>query len=66
LTAGLINLLGTAGKKGDGSGSVVLFSSQANVHDYQFVPVYQTIKAAIDHLVRILAANFADFCSKYL
>jgi NAD(P)-dependent dehydrogenase (short-subunit alcohol dehydrogenase family) len=64
LTAGLITLLGEAAKKGDGRGSVILFSSPASVHNHQFVPAYQTSKAAVDHLTRILAAEFADFYSK--
>ncbi|CZR64867.1 uncharacterized protein PAC_14766 [Phialocephala subalpina] len=61
LTAGLVKLLGKAASKGDGSGSVILFSSPASVHNHQFVPAYQTSKAAVDHLVRVLAAEFADF-----
>ncbi|KAH8650481.1 hypothetical protein BGZ61DRAFT_542173 [Ilyonectria robusta] len=61
LTAGLVSLLGTAAAQGDGRGSVILFSSPASVHNHQFVPCYQTSKAAVDHLVRIMAAEFADF-----
>ncbi|KAL3471649.1 NAD(P)-binding protein [Aspergillus californicus] len=61
LTAGLITLLGQASAKGEGRGCVVLFSSPASVHNHQFVPTYQTSKAAVDHLVRIMAAEFADF-----
>ncbi|PYH93379.1 NAD(P)-binding protein [Aspergillus ellipticus CBS 707.79] len=61
LTAGLISLLGAAAAKRDGRGCVVLFSSPASVHNHQFVPCYQTSKAAVDHLVRIMAAEFADF-----
>ncbi|KAL4907794.1 hypothetical protein BDW74DRAFT_175576 [Aspergillus multicolor] len=61
LTAGLITLLGSAAAKGEGRGCVVLFSSPASVHNHQFVPIYQTSKAAVDHLVRIMAAEFADF-----
>ncbi|OKL56684.1 hypothetical protein UA08_07995 [Talaromyces atroroseus] len=61
LTAGLINLLGAAAAKGEGKGSVIMFSSPASVHNHQFVPTYQTSKAAVDHLVRIMAAEFADF-----
>ncbi len=38
---------------------MILFSSPASVHNHQFVPVYQTTKAAVDHLVRIMAAEFA-------
>lgn len=64
LTAGLIKLLGEAASKGEGRGSVILFSSPASVHNHQFVPAYQTSKAAVDHLTRILAAEFADFYSK--
>lgn len=64
LTAGLIGFLGESAKKGDGRGCVVMFSSPASVHNHQFVPTYQTSKAAVDHLVRIMAAEFADFYSK--
>lgn len=64
LTAGLVTLLGAAAVKGDGRGSVIMFSSPASVHNHQFVPIYQTSKAAVDHLVRIMAAEFADFYSK--
>lgn len=64
LTAGLITLLGAAAAKGEGRGCVILFSSPASVHNHQFVPCYQTSKAAVDHLVRILAAEFADFYSR--
>jgi NAD(P)-dependent dehydrogenase (short-subunit alcohol dehydrogenase family) len=64
LTAGLITLLGAAAAKGDGRGSVILFSSPASVHNHQFVPCYQTSKAAVDHLVRIMAMEFAHFYSK--
>lgn len=64
LTAGLISLLGESAKKGDGRGCVVMFSSPASVHNHQFVPTYQTSKAAVDHLVRIMAAEFANFYSK--
>jgi NAD(P)-dependent dehydrogenase (short-subunit alcohol dehydrogenase family) len=65
LTAGLLGLLGKAAAQGDGRGSVVLFSSPASVHNNQFVPCYQTSKAAVDHLVRIMAAEFADYYSAY-
>lgn len=65
LTAGLISLLGAAASKGDGRGCVIIFSSPASVHNHQFVPCYQTSKAAVDHLVRIMAAEFADFYSKF-
>lgn len=64
LTAGLIKLLGEAAAKGEGRGCVILFSSPASVHNHQFVPCYQTSKAAVDHLVRIMAAEFADYYSK--
>lgn len=66
LTAALINLLGKAAAIGDGSGCVVLFSSPASVHNHQFVPCYQTSKAAVDHLVRIMAAEFSEFYSMSL
>lgn len=65
LTAGLLSLLGAAASKGDGRGSVILFSSPASVHNNQFVPCYQTSKAAVDHLVRVMAAEFKDFYSMY-
>ncbi|KAL5342331.1 hypothetical protein BJX70DRAFT_386157 [Aspergillus crustosus] len=61
LTAGLVSLLGEAAKKGGGRGSVICFSSVASKHNGQFVPAYQTSKAAVDHLVKIMAAEFADF-----
>ncbi|KEF60507.1 uncharacterized protein A1O9_02068 [Exophiala aquamarina CBS 119918] len=61
LTAGLVKLLGAAASKGEGRGSVIMFSSPASVHNNQFVPVYQTTKASIDHLTRIMAAEFAEF-----
>ncbi|TVY48399.1 Rhamnolipids biosynthesis 3-oxoacyl-[acyl-carrier-protein] reductase [Lachnellula occidentalis] len=64
LTAGLIKLLGASAAKGEGRGCVILFSSPASVHNHQFVPCYQTSKAAVDHLVRIMAAEFADYYSK--
>ncbi|KAK6227633.1 short-chain dehydrogenase [Colletotrichum tabaci] len=54
-------LLGSAAAQGDGRGCVILFSSPASVHNHQFVPCYQTSKAAVDHLVRIMAAEFANF-----
>jgi len=66
LTAGLVTLLGAAAAKGEGRGSVIMFSSPASVHNHQFVPAYQTSKAAVDHLVRIMATEFADFYSKFL
>ncbi|GLA28819.1 hypothetical protein AnigIFM63326_006411 [Aspergillus niger] len=61
LTAGLVRPLGTAAAKGDGRGCVLMLSSPASVHNHQFVPCYQTSKAAVDHLVRIMAAEFADY-----
>ncbi|GLA75877.1 hypothetical protein AtubIFM55763_007433 [Aspergillus tubingensis] len=61
LTAGLVCLLGTAAARGDGRGCVVMLSSPASVHNHQFVPCYQTSKAAVDHLVRIMAAEFAEY-----
>ena len=61
ITAGLVSLLGKAAKQGEGRGSVICFSSVAAQHFGQFVPAYQTSKAAVDHLVRIMAAEFADF-----
>lgn len=64
LTAGLIGLLGSAASKGEGRGCVIFFSSPASVHNHQFVPSYHTSKAAVDHLVRILAAEFAHYYSK--
>lgn len=64
LAAGLIKLLGPSAHRNGESGSIILFSSPASVHNHQFVPAYQTTKAAVDHLVRILAAEFADFYSK--
>lgn len=66
LTAGLITLLGSAAAKGEGRGSVILFSSPASVHNHQFVPAYQLTKASIDHMVRIMAMEFSDFYSKFL
>ncbi|KAJ6164215.1 Rhamnolipids biosynthesis 3-oxoacyl- reductase [Penicillium chermesinum] len=61
LTAGLIVPLGEAASRGEGRGCVLFFSSPASVHNHQFVPSYQTSKAAVDHLVRIMATEFADF-----
>ena len=63
LTAGLVDFLGAAAKRGDGRGSVICFCSVASKHTGQFVPAYQTSKAAVDHLVKILAAEFADHYS---
>lgn len=65
LTAGLVGLLGAAAAKGDGHGCVVMFSSPASVHNNQFVPCYQTSKAAVDHLVRIMAMEFAEYYSTW-
>jgi len=61
LTSGLVDYLGAAAKKGGGRGCVICFSSVASKHNGQFVPAYQTTKAAVDHLVKIMAAEFADF-----
>ncbi|XXH00519.1 hypothetical protein Hte_006866 [Hypoxylon texense] len=61
MTAGVIDLLGEAAKQGEGRGAVVLFSSAAAQHHGQFAPAYQCSKAAIDHMVRIMAAQFAEF-----
>jgi len=60
LAAGLLDLIGTAAKKGEGRGSVIMLSSVASKHNGQFVPAYQLTKAAVDHLVKIMAAEFAD------
>lgn len=60
LTAGLIQKLGEAAAKGDGRGCVICFSSPCSVHNNQFVPTYQLSKVSIDHMVRIMAAEFAD------
>lgn len=64
LTAGLVTLLGNAAARGEGRGCVIIFSSPASVHNHQFVPCYQTSKAAVDHLVRIMAMEFAEFYSE--
>lgn len=64
LTSGLVDYLGAAAKKGGGRGCVICFSSVASKHNGQFVPAYQTTKAAVDHLVKIMAAEFAEFYSK--
>lgn len=64
LTSGLVDYLGTAAKKGGGRGCVICFSSVASKHNGQFVPAYQTSKAAVDHMVKIMAAEFAEFYSK--
>ncbi|KAL2822237.1 short-chain dehydrogenase [Aspergillus cavernicola] len=61
LTAGLVEVLGAAAKRGGGRGCVICFSSVASKHNGQFVPAYQMSKAAVDHLVRIMAAEFAGF-----
>ncbi|KAH8892120.1 3-oxoacyl-reductase [Thozetella sp. PMI_491] len=60
MVAGLIELLARAAKNGAGRGSVILFSSAAAQHHGQFAPAYQCSKAAIDHMVRIMAAQFAE------
>lgn len=64
LTAGLVELLGAAAAKGEGRGCVIMYSSPSSVHNHQFVPCYQTSKAAVDHLVRIMAMEFADYYSE--
>ena len=64
LTAGLVDYLGAAAKKGGGRGCVICFSSVASKHNAQFVPAYQMTKAAVDHLVKIMAAEFAEFYSE--
>lgn len=60
LTAGLVQKLGKAAARGEGRGCVICFSSPASVHNNQFVPTYQLSKVSIDHMVRIMAAEFAD------
>lgn len=60
LTAGLVQKLGEAASKGEGRGCVICFSSPCSVHNNQFVPTYQLSKVSIDHMVRIMAAEFAD------
>ncbi|RDL41625.1 NAD(P)-binding Rossmann-fold containing protein [Venustampulla echinocandica] len=60
LVAGLLGLVGAAATKGGGRGSIIMVSSAASKHNGQFVPAYQMSKAAIDHLVRIMASEFAD------
>lgn len=63
LTAGLIELLGAAAKHGGGRGNVICFSSVAAQHFGQFAPAYQLSKAGVDHMVRTMAAEFAEFYS---
>ncbi|EXJ91443.1 hypothetical protein A1O1_04555 [Capronia coronata CBS 617.96] len=60
LTAGLLDLIGESAAKQSGKGSVICFSSVASKHTGQFVPAYQTSKAAVDQLVKIMAAECAD------
>jgi len=60
LAAGLLGQLGAAAARGEGRGSITMFSSVASKHNGQFVPAYQMSKAGVDHLVRIMAAEFAD------
>ncbi|KAK6387086.1 hypothetical protein LTS17_000352 [Exophiala oligosperma] len=60
LTAGLLDLLGASAARQLGRGSVICFSSVASKHTAQFLPAYQASKAAVDHLVKIMAAEFAD------
>lgn len=64
LTAGLLDLIGASNAQHKGRGSVICFSSVASQHTAQFVPAYQTSKAAVDHMVKIMAAEFADQYSK--
>lgn len=64
LAAGLLDLIGAAAKKGVGRGSITMFSSGAGTHNAQFVPAYQMSKAAVNHLVKIMAAEFADHYSE--
>lgn len=64
LVAGLLDLLGASAAKQLGRGSVICFSSVASKHTAQFLPAYQASKAAVDHLVKIMAAEFADLYSE--
>lgn len=66
LTAGLLDLLGASAAKQTGRGSVICFSSVASKHTAQFLPAYQASKAAVDHLVKIMAAEFADLYSEHI
>ncbi|KAH9884072.1 3-oxoacyl-reductase [Xylariomycetidae sp. FL2044] len=62
MTAGLVDLLGEAARSGgQGRGNVILFSSAAAQHHGQFHAAYQCSKAAIEHMTRIMAAEFAEF-----
>lgn len=60
LSSGLVQLLGESSAKDHGRGNVIFFSSVSSVHNTQYVPTYQVSKAAVDHLVRIMAAELAD------
>ncbi|KAI1610582.1 3-oxoacyl-reductase [Exophiala viscosa] len=44
-----------------GRGNVICFSSVASLHFSQFAPAYQTSKAAVNHLVVTMTAEFAEF-----
>jgi NAD(P)-dependent dehydrogenase (short-subunit alcohol dehydrogenase family) len=66
LTAGLLDLIGASAAKQSGRGSIICFSSVASKHTAQFVPAYQTSKAAVDHMVKIMAAEFADHYSEFI
>ena len=61
LTAGLIEHLGRSARQGGGRGNVICFSSVASLHFGQFAPAYQTSKAAVNHLVVTMAAEFSEF-----
>ncbi len=66
LASGLLDLIGAAAEKGEGRGSIIMLSSVASKHNGQFVPAYQLTKAAVDHLVKIMAAEFADHYSEFI
>jgi NAD(P)-dependent dehydrogenase (short-subunit alcohol dehydrogenase family) len=63
LLAELLDLLGTAAKKGQGCGCVVITSSCASMHLCTNVDLtsYAASKAATDHLVGMLAAKLGRF-----
>lgn len=61
LTSALIEKLGESAKLGEGRGNVICFSSVAAQHYGQFAPAYQLSKAAVDHMVVTMAAEFAEF-----
>lgn len=60
LTAGLVQKSGESAARGHGDCSVIYFSSPCSAHNDQFIPAYQLTKVSIDHMVRIMAAKFAD------